>query len=181
MTTTATEARVRALLEPIVEHLQLTIFDVEHRGGALRVFLDRDGGVDLDLIAEATRQLSRALDEADPIAGRYTLEVSSPGLERPLRTPEHFRWAVGKRAALKLTADVEGDRRLTGTIAAASDHDVTVALDEPAGAQQAVPLDHIEKARTIFEWGAAPKPGSPSRGPKASGKRSGPTAARAGG
>jgi ribosome maturation factor RimP len=179
--TTVTEQRVRALLDPIAAQLEVTVFDVEHRGGALRVFLDKPGGVDLDAIAQATRLLSRALDEADPIAGHYTLEVSSPGLERPLRTPEHFRWAVGQRISLKLVAEVEGARRLTGTVASATDDDVTVLLDEPAGSERTVPLALVEKARTIFEWGAAPAPGSPSRGHKGAGRASGSTAAKAGG
>ncbi len=71
------------------------LYDVEHAGSLLRILVDRPGGVDLDLLAQVTRELSSALDAADPLPGRYTLEVSSPGLERPLRRPEHFDAAIG--------------------------------------------------------------------------------------
>ena len=90
-------------------------------GGTLRVTVDRQGGVDLEAIASATRMISRELDHADPLPGRYTLEVSSPGLERPLRTPEHFQRAVGDTLAVRTQPDVDGDRRVQGVLAAADD------------------------------------------------------------
>lgn len=154
----ATE-RVRALCEPIAADLDVELFDVEHAGGNLRVTLDREGGVDMEVIAEATRRLSRALDEHDPIAGHYTLEVSSPGLERALRTPAHWRWAVGRDVTVKLRPPVEGDRRLRGVVRAADDEGATVVLDEPPGEERRISYDQIDKARTVFEWGPAPKPG----------------------
>src|SRR5512139_844724 len=82
--------RVRAVIEPVVAAQGLELFDLEQAGPVLRVTVDRPGGVDMEAIASTTRALSRALDEHDPIAGHYTLEVSSPGLERPLRTPAHW-------------------------------------------------------------------------------------------
>ena len=82
--------RVRAVIEPVVAAQDLELFDLEQAGPVLRVIVDRAGGVDMEAIAATTRALSRALDEHDPIAGQYTLEVSSPGLERPLRTPAHW-------------------------------------------------------------------------------------------
>src|SRR5687768_6886659 len=87
--------RVADAVAPLVESLGLILHDVEHTGGSLRVLVDRDGGVDVDTLTEATRAVSHLLDELDPIGGHYTLEVSSPGLERPLRTAAHFRRAVG--------------------------------------------------------------------------------------
>src|SRR5205823_6536051 len=74
--------RVHELVEPILARLGLELFDVEQKGPILRVSVDRAGGIDLDALSDATRAVSNALDEADPMPGRYTLEVSSPGLER---------------------------------------------------------------------------------------------------
>ena len=87
-------ARVRQLVAPIASDLGLEVYDVEQRGGTLRVTLDTPpgspGGVTLDNLALASRLVSRELDEHDPVPGRYTLEVTSPGVERTLRTPAHF-------------------------------------------------------------------------------------------
>ena len=93
--------RVREIVAPLLAARGLFVDDVEHKGSALRITVDREGGVDLDAIAEATRVVSRALDEDDPVPGSYTLEVSSPGLERPLRTPAHFARAVGTAVKVK--------------------------------------------------------------------------------
>lgn len=152
--------RVRELCEPVAADLGVVIFDVERGGGTLRVTIDNDSGLDLDLIAEATRRISRLLDEHDPVPGRYTLEVSSPGLERTLRSAEHFRWAVGREVSIKTTPEAEGERRIRGSVVAADDHAVTVETD--AGQRLRLQYDQIERARTIFEWGSEPKP-SPSR------------------
>ena len=83
-------------LSPLLEARGLDLVDVEVHGAQLTVFVDREGGVGLDELGEATRDVSAALDELDPMPGRYTLSVSSPGLERRLRTPAHFARAVGE-------------------------------------------------------------------------------------
>lgn len=151
--------RVAAIVAPTVESLGLDLYDVEHTGAAVRVLVDREGGVDLEAVTAATRALSRALDEADPIDGHYTLEVSSPGLERPLRRPEHFATAArnGDVVRVKTKPGVEGERRVEGTVAAAGPDDVTLRL--PDGATRTLRYDEIERARTTFEWGPAPRPG----------------------
>ena len=157
--------RVRAVIEPIVAAQDLDLFDLEQAGPVLRVTVDKAGGLDMQAIAATTRAISRALDEHDPIAGQYTLEVSSPGLERPLRTPAHFAWAVGKPVSVKTMPDHPAGRRLAGTVTAADDTTVTLLLDagdgQGAGESVTLALDDIEKARTTFEWGPAPKPGGP--------------------
>lgn len=156
--------RVSSIVVPIIAGQDLELFDLEQVGGVLRVTVDRPGGLDMEAIASVTRALSRALDEHDPITGQYTLEVSSPGLERPLRTPAHFAWAVGKAASIKTTANHPAGRRLAGTITAATDDTVTIELDEPTkegDASVTLALGEIEKARTTFAWGPAPKPGGP--------------------
>lgn len=163
--------RVRDLVAPLVAALDLELYDVEHGGGVLRVVVDRPGGVDLEALGEVTRLVSVTLDDADPLPGRYTLEVSSPGLERRLRTPEHFLAAVGEDVAVKTAPDVEGDRRCDGTLVAADADGITIRTD--AGDERRLAYDQVRTARTRFEWGPAPKPGG------GSGRRSGGAAAGA--
>jgi len=141
---------VRELVEPLLAGAGLRLWDVEHAGSTLRVTVDRDGGVDLDALAEATRVVSGALDRADPVPGRYTLEVSSPGLERSLRTPAHFRHSVGADVTVKTTPGSE-ERRLEGRLEAADDEGVVVA-------GRRIPYADIERARTTFTWGSPSKP-----------------------
>ena len=117
-------APVRALVAPIASDLGLDLYDVEQRGGTLRVTLDTpagaDAGVTLDVLALASRLVSRELDDADPIPGRYTLEVTSPGVERALRTPAHFQRELGKVVAIRLRrrrprgAPADGNARRRG-------------------------------------------------------------------
>lgn len=153
--------RVRAVVEPVVAAEDVELFDLEQAGPVLRVTIDRPGGLDVQVIASVTRAVSRALDEHDPIAGTYTLEVSSPGLERTLRTPGHFTWAVGRQVAVKTVPGFEAGRRFAGTLASADATGIVVALDEPAGEEVRLDYPDIEKARTVFDWGPAPKPGGP--------------------
>jgi ribosome maturation factor RimP len=149
-------ARVRDIVAPLVDARGLALYDIEHAGGVLRVVVERPGGtVDLDAIAELTRAVSRALDDADPISGRYTLEVTSPGLERALRTADHFRGAIGTAVKVKTHAEVEGDRRVTGTIVAADDDGFVVRSD--AGVERRLGYGEVERARTVFEWGPPPR------------------------
>jgi ribosome maturation factor RimP len=156
-----TADRLRELIEPIAAERGAVVFDLEFGAGKLEVTVDRSGGIDMEAIAAITRAISRQLDETDPIPGHYTLEVSSPGLERALRTPEHFAWAVGQKVSIKTVPDLEGDRRQQGTIASADDHAVTIATGDGT---RTISYDDIEKARTVFEWGGQPKPGRNPRG-----------------
>jgi ribosome maturation factor RimP len=148
---------VAQVVAPTVESLGLDLYDVELAGTGVRVLVDKPGGVDLDAITAATRALSRALDEADPIDGRYTLEVSSPGIERPLRRPGHFAGAVGSEVTVKTKPGIDGERRVAGILVAADDHAVTVRL--PDGTERTLRHDDIERARTTFTWGPAARPG----------------------
>jgi ribosome maturation factor RimP len=148
--------QVRELVTPLLADLGLQIYDLEHGGGTLRITIDRPGGVDLDAIALVTRVVSRQLDHADPIPGRYTLEVTSPGVERTLRTPAHFEGAIGDVVNVRTLPTVEGERRVRGRLSAADDHGITLASDD--GGERRIPYEDIERARTVFEWGPAPRP-----------------------
>jgi ribosome maturation factor RimP len=150
--------RVADAVAPVLGDLGLVLHDVEHAGTSIRVVIDRDGGVDVDSLTSATRAVSRLLDDLDPIDGQYTLEVSSPGLERPLRTPAHFARAVGDEVTVKTVPGTEGERRFTGTVAEAGETGVVIALAD--GTSRSLTYDEIERARTTFAWGPAPKPGS---------------------
>ena len=112
----ATTDRVAAIVAPLADERGLDLYDVEQHQASVRVLVDREGGVDIDTLAELSRAVSRALDEVDPVAGKYTLEVSSPGLERPLRRPDHFAGAVGEQVSVKTVPGTEGDRRVTGAL-----------------------------------------------------------------
>jgi ribosome maturation factor RimP len=148
--------QAEVLLRPHVEAAGCELFDVEWRPGLLRVSIDRPGGIDLEVIADLSPVLSRALDDADPepVPGRYTLEVSSPGLERPLRTPSHFKRFVGTKVSVKTRDEVDGERRFTGVLEDA-DPDTAGGISV---AGRRLPYDQIDRARTVFEWGAPPKP-----------------------
>jgi ribosome maturation factor RimP len=147
--------RVREIVAPLVAAADLELYDLELAGGVLQVSVDAPGGADIGTISQLARTLSRALDEHDPIDGAYTLEVGTPGLERPLRTPDHFARSVGMTAKVKTKPGVEGERRLEGTIAAADDDAVT--LQDADGNDRTLRYEDIERARTTFEWGGAAK------------------------
>lgn len=103
---------VRAVIEPLLKLLDMELVDVETvgsgRASTLRITVDREGGVDLDAIAVATEAISAALDRLDPIMGSYALEVSSPGIERPLRRPDDFARHVGSKVSVKTHAQADG-------------------------------------------------------------------------
>src|SRR3954453_2508896 len=133
MTDTPMIHRVRELVDPIASDLELDVYDIEQRGGTLRVTLDTRPGapasVDLEQLSLATRLISRELDHADPVPGRYTLEVTSPGVERNLRTPAHFQREVGKTVNVRLANVEDEQRRLEGVLLAADERTVTIRVN----------------------------------------------------
>ena len=146
---------VRDLAEAVTQRRSLLLWDVEMGGqpgrSVVRVYVDSDdGGVDLDTVAEISEEISRALDMKDPIGGRYTLEVSSPGLERTLKSPTHFELCVGRKVVVKTKERMFGDsHRLEGVISAAGAESVKLEVDADA---VDVPYEEIKSARTLFEW-----------------------------
>jgi ribosome maturation factor RimP len=160
-------AKVTKLVAPIASDLGLEVYDVEQRGGTIRVTLDTPpgspGGVSLDALALATRLVSRELDHEDPVPGRYTLEVTSPGVERTLRTPAHFRREVGKTINVRLRDVDSSDRRIEGVLMSADESTATLHVEDPATGmptERVIQLAQIDRARTVFVWGPAPKPGA---------------------
>ncbi|HUZ41372.1 MAG TPA: ribosome maturation factor RimP [Acidimicrobiales bacterium] len=147
-------------LRSLLSELGLDLYDLEMVKGTLNVVVTKAGGVDLEALTKANRQISEWLDVNDPIAGHYTLDVSSPGLERKLRTPAHFFSAVGEVVTLRELRTDAPTRRLEGIVSAADDTSVTI--DDAEHGRVVVAFDVIERARTVFQWGADAKP-SPSR------------------
>jgi ribosome maturation factor RimP len=151
--------QVEEIVRAITDDLGLDLYDFEYGPGQVKVTIDRPGGVDLEAITKVTRMLSRDLDHSDPIPGEYTIEVSSPGLERPLRRPDHFTRIIGWNISVKTKPFVDGDRRVAGVLVAADEDGCTVRLDDLSTRRLA--YDDIEKARTVFVDAPKPKPGSP--------------------
>jgi ribosome maturation factor RimP len=161
------QERVHELLAPIVASLGMELLDVDYSGNALRLTIEETGGgVTSERLAEVNRLVSPILDQHDPISGRYTLEVSSPGLERPLKRAEHYRRAVGEKVAVKLVPEQQ-PRRIRGELLSVDPSSIVinavevdgVELEEPE--QLTVELSTIAGARTVFDWGPGPKPGQP--------------------
>jgi ribosome maturation factor RimP len=162
--------RAHELIESVLSTSGLELVDVQVGGGLVRVTVDRPGGVDLDALSETTRAVSAALDHEDPIpGGRYTLEVTSPGVERPLRTPEQFQRFIGSQVSVKTRPGTDGERRVAGRLAHADGAGVVIAgVGLPEDGRRLAYAD-IERARTTFEWG----PTDPGRGGRP-GTRRGP-------
>jgi ribosome maturation factor RimP len=137
----------------VVESMGYELVGVEYlgRGGdraILRVYIDQEAGITLEDCAEVSHQLSGVLDVEDPIPGRYSLEVSSPGLNRPLVYPEHFERFRGHRVKLRLAEKVEGRRNLEGSLLGLADGLIQLEVE---GRTWEVPLAAVESARLVPE------------------------------
>lgn len=146
---------VEALVRPVVESVGLELWEATYRKEegrmVLRVTVDREGGVDLETISATSERLSRRLDLEDFGPGRYELEVSSPGLERPLRTPRHFQRSVGERVKVKTVEPVDGTKVHEGALVSADAEAIVIVTD---GGELRVPYANLASARTVFEWGS---------------------------
>jgi ribosome maturation factor RimP len=143
-------------LSPVVQASGLELVDVVVGGSQVQVTVDRPGGVDLDELARANQELSRALDRLDPFPGAYTLEVSSPGLERRLRTPAHYVRAIGETVSVRTHPGDSPLRRVRGVLSAADETGCTIEGAEVPEGSIRLGYDSIERARTVFEWGSEP-------------------------
>jgi ribosome maturation factor RimP len=148
-----TSERIAEVVTPVVTRSGHDLYDVELTGATVRVVVD---GATLDDLEKLTPDISAALDAADPLPDRWYLEVSSPGLERTLRTPAHYAAAVGDKVKIRAHPGAGTERRLEGILESADADGVVVDGRRLAYAD-------IERARTVFEWGPPPRPGRPRK------------------
>jgi ribosome maturation factor RimP len=137
------------LLQPGAEALGYELVAVELSGGdtsIVRIYIDGPDGVTVTDCAKASRQFSAILDVEDPISNKYTLEVSSPGMDRPLAKPEHFKDVVGQDVKIRMSTLIDGRRRFTGELVEATDDFAVVEVD---GEQTELPYDEMDKARVV--------------------------------
>jgi len=153
---TGTREDVAAIAARVAAGSGLELVDVElkrqRQGSLVCVYLDRPGGVGLADLQSASREISTILDAEDPIEGRYTLEVSSPGLDRPLRSEADFRRVAGRlvRVSLRESEDEPKRRHVTGRVVAVDAG--VLRLESPAGGEESIPLDRVERARVQVKF-----------------------------
>ena len=138
------------LLGPTVERLGYELADLEARlggkGGMIRVFIDKPEGIDLDDCEKVSLAVSALLDVEDPVPGNYSLEVSSPGLDRKLTKVEHFQRFAGETVKVQMRFPIEGRRRFRGTLVSSDDENIVVEVD---GESLSLPLKTIDTARLV--------------------------------
>ena len=163
------EERLREIAQIPLADQGLELLDIELKSGSLRVTLDSETPLDLDRIAQASALISRLIDDSVEFddMGRFNLEVSSPGLERTLRTESHFKRFIDSRVNIKMKPDFVGPRRLTGVLKKVEDGSVTLQTSDSSvnpPIDLKVGIDEIERARTVFEWGSPKPPNSKASG-----------------
>lgn len=148
-----TEAAVIRIAEPIAEENGFYLYDAEYvkEGGIwfLRVYVDKEGGISMDECEAYSRALSDALDAADPISGNYYLEVSSPGIERRLKTEAHFMRYIGETIDIGLYKPIAGSKNLTGILKKYENDEITVEAD---GEEYTIPYSAATKINLHFDF-----------------------------
>jgi len=143
----ATTDMIADLLRPAVEALGLQLWGIEHlvRGHSslLRIYIDGPEGITIDDCEKVSRQVSGILDVEDPLPGEYTLEVSSPGFDRPIFAFEQFSGFIGEVVSLRLRTPIEGRRKFKGVLGKAENEIITMTVD---GALQEIPWQQVDKA-----------------------------------
>lgn len=144
----AVQDELTRLLRSPIEALGFEFVGLEYlsnpKNRLVRVYIDRDpDGISVDDCAEVSREVSAVLDVEDPVSGQYSLEVSSPGVERPLFVAEHYRQFAGERAVIHLFGPINGRRKLTGSLIGFDSDQVAIEVD---GTRFDVPLDSIRRA-----------------------------------
>lgn len=154
MSYSKTEVIALELAEPIVKECGCFIYDVEfvREGGVyfLRVYADKDGGISLDECEEISRALSKKLDVADPIKQNYYLEVSSPGIERKLKQPEHFKKYLGETVDVGLYKAINGTKQLTAVLSGYEDG--VIRLNLPSGEEVEIPQKETTVVKIHFDF-----------------------------
>jgi ribosome maturation factor RimP len=144
---------LQAIIEPAVTALGYELVGIEYmsqgKHSVLRIYIDHENGISVDDCADVSHQVSAVLDVEDPITGLYTLEVSSPGLDRPLFSEAHYQRYFGQLAEIRLRSPLEGRRRFKGRLQSVQDGQVMIEVD---GVEYSIALDNIEKANLVHEW-----------------------------
>jgi ribosome maturation factor RimP len=152
-----TLTRVWQLAAPLAEGEGMEIVDIDFRhegsrgGRVLRLYLDKEGGPNMDDLSRVSRQLSELLDAQDTIDGAYTLEVSSPGINRPLKKPAHFARFVGKRIRVRTRDLIDGRRSFLGILGQVVEDSVILTQE---GKHYQIPFSMIEKSNYEHDWSA---------------------------
>ncbi|MEY4641732.1 MAG: ribosome maturation factor RimP [Pseudomonadota bacterium] len=146
------EETIRKIVEPVIAALGFQLWGIEYLGQGrhtlLRVYLDKEGGINVDDCAEASRHISSILDVEDPISSEYTLEVSSPGLDRLLFTLDQMRQYVGATIKLRLTENFEGRRNYSGVLAEVSNDEIVLVAEQN---RYVFPYESVEKTNVVSE------------------------------
>ena len=191
------EAKVRSLAEEVTSRAGYELIDVEYRrepgGWTLRLFIDKEGGVNLDDCRRVSEEFGTVLEVEDPIPNRFNLEVSSPGLDRPLRKESDFQAAQGKLVRITTRDPISGQRNFRGRLMSAAvgdpwpqpveaaslqtesgrrQGDLTLCLRDDAGVDHRIPASAVERARLVPEWP------EPNKGTTKKGRRAGSTGGR---
>jgi ribosome maturation factor RimP len=172
-------ARVWKIVEPIALEGGLELVDIEHRregrGSVLRLLLDKTGGISLEELARVSREVSYVLDaQPEAVPGAFTLEVSSPGINRPLTRPAHFAAFVGKRVHVRTREPIAGRHTFRGLLTSADDHGIVVTGDD--GQAHAIDFDRI--ARAHYQHDFAPAAHARAQARRGQGRASGQSRAR---
>ena len=152
-----TVSRIWEVATQIADGEGMEVIDVElrpegsRRGRVLRLYLDKHGGPNIDELGRVSRQLSELLDTQDIVEGSYTLEVSSPGINRPLKKPEHFQRFIGKRVRVRTGDMIDGRRSFLGILKAVTGEKISIEVE---GKQYEIPFSMIEKSNYEHDWSA---------------------------
>ena len=152
-----TVSRIWELATQIADGEAMEVIDVELRregtraGRVLRVYLDKEGGPNVDDLGRVSRQLSDLLDSQDIVEGSYTLEVSSPGINRPLTKPDHFQRFIGKRVRIRTGDMIDGRRSFLGILSEVSGDTIRIEVE---GKPYQIPFSMIEKSNYDHDWSA---------------------------
>ena len=150
--------QIWGLVGPYVAAEGIELDDVEILGGGrlLRVVIEGDGPIEVDRIADLSRGIARLIEEDDPFPGAYTLEVTSPGLERKLRRPAQFQKAIGSDVHIKTFRKIADEKHHRGQLTAVDDTAIVVSVD---GDDRRIEMEDVASARTVFVWEKGAKPG----------------------
>jgi ribosome maturation factor RimP len=152
-----TVTRIWEVATQIANGEGMEVVDIELRregsrgGRVLRLYLDKDGGPNIDELGRVSRQLSELLDTYDIVEGSYTLEVSSPGINRPLKKPEHFQRFIGKRVRVRTGDMIDGRRSFLGILNEITGEKIKIEVE---GKQYEIPFSMIEKSNYEHDWSA---------------------------